>query len=102
MGMFAKRIQKKEQLVRNGAAPLETANVRQEAKTERARANRLRLNAAKKHNGGNQMRGGQNKKKGRKAPKWQGEVSRWVVELIPVAVPSLDNETSAMEGVGVL
>jgi hypothetical protein len=68
MGMFAKRIQQKEKLVRNGAQPLETANVRQEAKTERARANRLRLNAAKKHNGGNQMRGGQNKKKGRKAP----------------------------------
>jgi hypothetical protein len=97
MGMFAKRIQKKEQLVRNGAQPLETANVRQEAKTERARANRLRLNAAKKHNGGNQMRGGQNKKKGRKAPMGV-EVSRWVVEFIPVPVPSLDNETPVMEG----
>jgi hypothetical protein len=99
MGMFAKRIQKKEQLVRNGAQPLEQANVRQEAKTERARANRLRLNASRKRNAGNQFQGGQNRKKGRKAPKWQGEVSRWDVEFIPVPVPSLDNETPVLEGV---
>lgn len=95
MGMFAKRIQKKDQLIRNGAAPLEQANVRQEAQTERARANRKRRNAAKKGNKGNQFRGGQNKKKGRKAPKWQKEVWRWTVELIPV---HSSDEALALEG----
>jgi hypothetical protein len=94
MGMFAKRIQKKEQFVRNGASPIEPANVRQQEKTDRARANRKRLNAAKKGNKGNQMRGGQNRKKGRKAPKWQIEAANLRVKLI-VAM-------SFAEGVGAL
>jgi hypothetical protein len=82
MGMFAKRIQKKEQFVRNEASPIEPANVRQESKTDRARANRKRLNACRKGNRGNQFRGGQNKKKGRKAPKWQIEAANLRVKLI--------------------
>ena len=95
MGMFAKRFQPNNQLSRNEAASLNTANQRQEAKTLRARANRQRLNANRKRNAGNQFRGGQNHKKGRKVPKWQREAPRWVVELVPVVSP--ESEFPAME-----
>lgn len=63
MGMFAKRIQPKNQKRQNFRAEAVKGYSRQIAKTDRARANRKRLNAAKKANRGNQMRGGQNRRK---------------------------------------
>jgi hypothetical protein len=91
---FRQRI--RQLIVRNSTEPTAQANIRQEAKTERARANRKRLNASRKANRGNQFRGGQNKKKVRKAPKPQ-IVRRWNLQFVPLLV--LDNEAPALEGV---
>lgn len=75
MGMFAKRVHQQPSIFDH---PSKAEQIRQQEKTERTRANRKRLNASRKANHGNQFAGGQNRKKGRKAP---SKITMPVVEL---------------------